>query len=657
MMHTSSLFENDRRFSHLSDLEREMSFRTEMGFYYSHYKMMVEAPSFLSGLNRLLHNNITEYPNVVNSLQRFNVMPEVVIAGLYRGLITVSRWAELELQTCYRVTRESGLPPVWSCDGVAVPANFYLSCAWCMAGLTAAFIFLAGAQLSRTLAGGLLAAACFFFNHENATRVMWTPPLRETFAFPFSLLLNIIVTEVLRNPRRHYSQWLFVSVASYFYLVSWQFSQFTIIITIMVVYFFHTIELIKPLPMLLILFGCCLGFANCLVSMFANRMMMTSYLAGCLIAMFLMYVTLENIFNWLPPPFNKSIQAAFIVLSTMAAKMELSNWLGTEEDTHVYNILRSKFTNFTDFDTKLYTCADEYDFLPRKTILQLSQTFLIPLVSVVVGAVGSNTITKIKKHIFDSVKNGTELLPRMWQEVDPGIMYNIAMLIAYFVLSWLIMRLKLFMTPQLCIVAALVTSKKYFKFMNKKEVFYATMALILAVMTVKGARNIQDQRSHRGQYRNPGLEELLVWVETETTPQSVFAGTMPTMANLMLSTRRPIVNHPHYETAEVRRRTKIVYSVFSRRKPQVVYDGLLKLQVNYLVLDEKWCFRSSKPGCSMLDLWDVEEPQYKQREALCPKLYKHSPAPFHRVFANDEYVVLQIPSKYVQIPPPKSLQS
>ena len=45
--------------------------------------------------------------------------------------------------------------------------------------------------------GGLITMACFFFNHEESTRVMWTPPLRESFGYPLSLLQILCVSKTL----------------------------------------------------------------------------------------------------------------------------------------------------------------------------------------------------------------------------------------------------------------------------------------------------------------------------------------------------------------------------------------------------------------------------------------------------------------------------
>ena len=66
-------------------------------------------------------------------------------------------------------------------------------------------------------------------------------------------------------------------------------------------------------------------------------------------------------------------------------------------------------------------------------------------------------------------------------------------------------------------------------------------------------------------------------------------GPMPLMANLMLSTRRAIVNHPHYEDVALRQKTRKVYQMYSRRSPEEYKQTLKELQVHYVVLHSGWC--------------------------------------------------------------------
>ncbi|XP_051465767.1 probable C-mannosyltransferase DPY19L1 isoform X2 [Apus apus] len=610
--HITTLFENDRHFSHLSTLEREMAFRTEMGLYYSYFKIIIEAPSFWNGVWAIMNDRITEYPLVINTLQRFNLYPEVVLASWYRMYTTVMDFFGVPTKTCWTVNRGKGLSPVESCEGLGDPASFYVAVIFLLNGLMMSLFFIYGTYLSGSRLGGLVTVMCFFFNHGECTRVMWTPPLRESFSYPFLVFQMLLLTYILRIPNINTGSLIALCISNIFFMLPWQFAQFVLLTQI--------------------------------ASLFAVCIM--GYIDSCKLQKIL--VVHMGILELRPKVLRSGRRVVHVwviegfawLFGTITLKYLTSLALEIADDAHIGNILKSKFIGYKDFDTLMYTCAAEFDFMEKETPVRYTKTLLLPVVLVVFGVI----IKRAVKYLIWVFSQAGQY--EREERFNHGeLVYHALQLLAYSVLAILIMRLKLFLTPHLCVMASLVCSKQLFGWLFCKIQPKTLVFAILALMAIEGSANLQAQWNIMGEFSNLPQEELLEWIKVSTRQDAVFAGAMPTMASVKLSTLRPIVNHPHYEDAGLRARTKVVYSMYSRKPAKEVKRELVKLGVNYYILEESLCVSRKKPGCSMPEIWDVEDPANSGKIPLCTLMSKDSRPHFITVFENSNYRVLKIPKE------------
>nr|KAF6418257.1 dpy-19 like 2 [Rousettus aegyptiacus] len=612
-IHLVTLFENDRHFSHLSSLEREMTFRTEMGLYYSYFKTIIEAPSFLEGLWMVMNDRLTEYPRVINAVKRFHLYPEVIIAFWYRTLVGIMNLFGLETKTCWNVTRVEPLNEIQSCEGLGDPACFYVGVIFILNGIMMGLFFIYGSYLSGTQLGGLITVLCYFFNHGEATRVMWTPPLRESFSYPFLVLQMFILTLILRtsnNNRRHFMALCLSNVA---FMLPWQFAQFILFTQIASLFPMYVVGYIEPSKFQKIIYMNMISVLLCFVLMFGNPMYLSSYYSSSLLMTWVIILKRYKIQRLGVSELNFwLIQGFGWLCGTIILKFLTSKILGVSDHIRLSDLIAARILRFTDFDTLIYTCAPEFDFMEKAS----SREILCVL----------SANTYLRKQLLDHGE----------------LIFHTLQLLAFAALAILIMRLKLFLTPHMCVMASLICCQRLFGWLFCRVRFENIVFGILTLMSLQGCANLHSQWSIIGEFNNLPQEELIQWIKYNTRPDAVFAGAMPTMASVKLSTLHPIVNHPHYEDADLRARTKIVYSTYSRKSAKEVRDKLVELHVNYYVLEEAWCVVRTKPGCSMLEIWDVEDPSNTANPPLCSILLKDERPYFTTVFQNSMYRVLKV---------------
>uniref|UniRef100_A0A3Q3QDP6 Dpy-19-like 1, like (H. sapiens) n=1 Tax=Monopterus albus TaxID=43700 RepID=A0A3Q3QDP6_MONAL len=598
--HLSHLFENDRHFSHLSNLEKEMAFRTETGLYYSYYKTIIEAPSFLDGLHMVMNDRLTEYPLVINTLKRFNLYPEVVLASWYRMYTGVMGYFGIPTKMCWSINRGEGLTPVDSCEGTdCLKLNVFV----------------------------------YFLRHLNSfPLISYTPTLSHHSISFFPLLC---ISSLLRTPTPSRTAMVALGISNLCFMLPWQFAQFVLLTQVASLFASYILGYLRAIKMQSILVTHMITLSFCFILMFGNSMLLTSFYASSLVSIWVSW-TSNMLCTCVSLHLPQVMQGLAWVGSTILLKFMLSTVFGASDDAHISGLIKSKFTSYKDFHTLMYTCAAEFDLMELETPVRYLKTLLLPINVLVVALIA----WRVRLCFCVSgphCRNG-----QMGWFVSE-LVYHSLQLVAFAVLAVLIMRLKLFLTPHMCIMASLICSKQLFGWIGQTFKQQIVVFAVMTAMAIQGVANLQAQWAIIGEFSNLPQEELLDWIQDNTHPDSVFAGAMPTMASVKLSTGRPIVNHPHYEDAGLRSRTKLVYSMYSRMSGETVKRNLMKLGVDFFILEDSWCTRRTRPGCSMPEIWDIEDPQNAGKIPLCTHMSKTARPHFTTLFSNDIYKVLKVP--------------
>ncbi|PIK34422.1 putative C-mannosyltransferase DPY19L1 isoform X2, partial [Apostichopus japonicus] len=330
--HVSTMFEYDRFFSHLSDLEREMTFRSEM--------------MFLGILKR-------GYESFMNSINQPTRM-------------------------CYNVRRGRGLSDVQSCEGMGDIAIFYVNSIFFWNGCMMSAFFSLAVLFSGSLFGGFIAVAAFFYNHGECTRVQWTPPLRESMGYPFFILQLLAITYTLSIPRPRWLHSAFIFISSLFFMLCWQFAQFTLLTQMLSIFATFMLGYIRLSTLRCVLQGQSVALVTAYILLFGNELLLTSYYPACLITLWVI-VCLEPVFQvhssrialWI-------LQSVILVAGTASFKFLISSLLHVADDAHIGNLLMSKISDYKDFHTLLYICSKEFDFIETETIFRFLYSLLLP---------------------------------------------------------------------------------------------------------------------------------------------------------------------------------------------------------------------------------------------------------------------------------------
>uniref|UniRef100_A0A8C2GHJ1 Dpy-19 like C-mannosyltransferase 3 n=1 Tax=Cyprinus carpio TaxID=7962 RepID=A0A8C2GHJ1_CYPCA len=597
-IYVSTLHENDLWFSNIKEVEREISFRTECGLYYSYYKQMLKAPSIQQGLYELIHDNTTESKRTINILQRMNIYQEVFLSILYRIL---------HIQTY--------LEPIY----------FYIYTVFALQTVYVIALFITSWLLSDSWLAGALSGVWYILNRVDTTRVEFTISLRENWSIPFFALQVAAITCYLRPQLKPIQQrvvlWL-VFVSTFCFCLTWQFNQFVLLVQALIIFTldcldFFTAEQVVSLYLMQV-------FSLLLVWLlqFCNSMILGSLVLSFIVsALFIKHFQTGLKTGGFVTRVGKLALHTLLVLTlTFTINYSAKTILQLKSDEHIFKFIKAKFGfgATRDFDASLYLCEEAFGLLPLDTFERLAGTVLlypylctlsvlfILLLLVALSNLSTNGLGQACREREDRTFS-----------MRSDVAYNLLHTVFFGLLSFSTMRMKYLWTGHMCAFAAFGVCGKevwslYLRVLhcNTKTMMrlirYSVPIVILAFLYYKFWPRLMEEISELREFYDPDTVELMEWIRLKTPKRAVFAGSMQLLAGIKLCTGRVLTNHPHYEDQALRERTRQVYQIYARQSAEEVHKVLSSVGADYIVLEDSICYeRRHSRGCRLRDLLDL----------------------------------------------------
>ncbi|XP_038609275.1 probable C-mannosyltransferase DPY19L3 [Tachyglossus aculeatus] len=650
-IYLATLHENDLWFSNIKEVEREISFRTECGLYYSYYKQMLQAPTIKQGFHGLMYDNKTESMRTINILERMNVYQEVFLSVLYR-VLPIQKYLE--------------------------PVYFYI---YTLFGLQAVYVtalYVTSWLLSGTWVSGLLAALWYVTNRIDTTRVEFTIPLRENWALPFFAVQIAAITFLLRprlQPLYERLTLLAVFISTFLFSLTWQFNQFMMLMQALVLFILDCLDILPTAKVTWLYIIQVAGLLLVCIFQFFNAMILGSLLISFNLSVLIAKKFQKNLKTgsfW--DRLGKLLLHLLLVLSlTLFVNNFIKKILNLQSDEHIFKFLKAKFGfgATRDFDANLYLCEEAFGLLPLNTFERLSDTLLFYAYLFVLSIMMIATAVVAFQNLSDSsVERSVDKIGKCTIVLKPGTAYNLIHTILFGCLAFSTMRMKYLWTSHMCVFASFgLCSSEVWEFVLKlvhlytpkrmKVMRYSVPLLILLYLCYKFWPGIMDELSELREFYDPDTVELMDWIKSNTPRKAVFAGSMQLLAGVKLCTGRILTNHPHYEDKGLRERTKEVYQIYAKRAPEEVHSLLRSFGTDYVILEDSICYeRRHSRGCRLRDLLDIanghvmdgpgeNEPDLKpsMHPRFCEEIKRNLPsysAHFIRVFQNKTFHVYKL---------------